>query len=106
MTEEDLGNAITHVTNKSMGINADSRVFKIPFRVLSRRISSENHEKIFCGKFPAFDINNEKKLVEHIQKLEEAGFAPNRLTLRRLAHQFPQKRGLEKSFECQRGEKY
>ncbi|KAJ8934493.1 hypothetical protein NQ318_012469 [Aromia moschata] len=90
-TEEDLGNAITHVTNKSMGVNEASRVFKIPSRTLRRRISSGNHKKISCGKLPALGIDNEKRLVKHIQKLEHAGFAPNRLTVRRLAYQFAQK---------------
>ncbi|KAJ8938481.1 hypothetical protein NQ318_007117 [Aromia moschata] len=98
-TEKDLGNAITHVTNKSMGVNEASRVFNIPSRTLRRRISSGNHKKISCGKLPALGIDNEKRLVKHIQKLQHAGFAPNRLTVRRLAYQFVQKLGLEKSFE-------
>ncbi|KAK9703522.1 hypothetical protein QE152_g29310 [Popillia japonica] len=81
-----------------MGVNEASRVFKIPSRTLRRRIASGNHQKVSGGKLPALGIENEKRLVRHIQKLEKAGFAPNRTTVRTLAYQFAEKLGLEKHF--------
>lgn len=45
------------------------------------------------------DFDNEKRLVKHILKLGEAGFPPNRQSIRMLAYQFAEKLELKHNFD-------
>lgn len=50
------------------------------------------------GKYPVLGFENEKRLVAHILKLGDAGFPPERNTIRQLAYQFAENLGLKHNF--------
>lgn len=50
------------------------------------------------GKYPVLGFENEKKLVAHILKLGDAGFPPEKTTIRHLAYQFAEQMGLKHNF--------
>lgn len=45
------------------------------------------------------DFDNEKRLVKHILKLADAGFSPNRRSIRMLAYQFAEHLQLKHNFD-------
>ncbi|GBP08767.1 hypothetical protein EVAR_7344_1 [Eumeta japonica] len=51
------------------------------------------------GKHPCLDFDNEERLVKHILKLGDAGFPPNRQSIRMLAYQFAEKLELKHNFD-------
>lgn len=53
---------------------------------------------VSIGKHPVLGFDNEKRLVSHIQKLEAAGFPPDRTTIRMLAYNFAEKLQIEHNF--------
>ncbi|KAL0839543.1 hypothetical protein ABMA28_016237 [Loxostege sticticalis] len=83
----------------TMGINEISRQFGIPSRTLRRRYASKNTTTQTLGKHPILDFENEKRLVKHILKLEDAGFPTNRQSIRMLAYQFAEKLELKHNFD-------
>ncbi|GLV46060.1 hypothetical protein CBL_05146 [Carabus blaptoides fortunei] len=96
-SEENLKTtAIIMVTTGAMGVNQASRFYNIPPRTLRRRIKSGDGTKKLLRRPPALGIQNEKRLVAHIKRLEEAGFAPSRRTTRQLAFEFATKLGKQK----------
>lgn len=95
-SEEDLTNAMIMAKNGAMGVNQASRYYNIPSRTLRRRMKSGDTKKRSLGKPPVLGFENEKKLVAHIKRLEQAGFAPSRRTTRQLAFEFAKKLGKEK----------
>lgn len=114
-TQESLRNAIEEMKKNRLGINAISRRFGIPSRTLRRRFANKNIEKValgncwnlqilcikwywFLGRHPFLDIENEKRLVLHIQKLENEGFPATRDLIRRLAFEFAEKLGIQTTF--------
>ncbi|XP_045765299.1 chaetoglobosin A biosynthesis cluster protein C-like [Maniola jurtina] len=98
-TTEALQNAFDEMDKNIMGINKISRQFGIPSRTLRRRYAAKNKTKLTLGKHPIFGFENEKRLVKHILKLGEAGFPPDRRSIRMLAYQFAEKLKLKHKFD-------
>lgn len=48
--------------------------------------------------FGVLGTENEKKLANHVKKLQEAGFAPTPVDLRRIAYHFAEKCGIKHKF--------
>ncbi|CAB3236377.1 unnamed protein product [Arctia plantaginis] len=98
-TTEQLQSAFDEMDRNTMGINEISRQFGIPPRTLRRRYTAKNTTKQTLGKHPILDFANEKRLVKHILKLGDAGFPPNRQSIRMLAYQFAEKLELKHNFD-------
>ncbi|CAH1998959.1 unnamed protein product [Acanthoscelides obtectus] len=83
---------------QTMGINEISRQFGMSSRTLRRRYAVKNKTKLTMGKHPVLDFDNEKRLVKHILKLDEAVFPPNGQAIRMLAYKFAEKLNLKHNF--------
>ena len=59
--------------------------------------------KMSLGPQGTLGPDNEKRLVAHIQRLEKAGFAPDRTTVRRLAFEFTESMGIKHRFNKESG---
>ncbi|XP_026323303.1 uncharacterized protein LOC113232741 [Hyposmocoma kahamanoa] len=94
---EDLEKAMEKVRNKVMGVNEASRTFKIPSRTLRRHLLS-GKLKVPLGRNPVFSIEHEKKIVAHIKKLEQVGFAPERKDVKEMAFQIAKKLEIKNPF--------
>lgn len=84
-TEADLLAAVESVRNGELGSNAAGRIYGVPAKTLRRRINANNFKKLGMG---SLGRDNEKKLVKHIMKLQNCGFAPRHLDLRQMAFNF------------------
>lgn len=101
-TQENLIQAIDRINSGEMGINEAARTYGIPSRTLRRRRRSGIvTTELPLGPQGIFGIENEKRLVRHIQRLEKAGFAPDRETIRSLAYQFAEKLQLKHPFNTE-----
>lgn len=72
-SEEDLEKAISLVKDKSLNFFQASKEYNIPYRTLRRRFLIGNTKKGRLG--PDSVWNKEKKIVNHIKKLQSRGFA-------------------------------
>lgn len=97
-SEQSLKEAITRIEAGEIGVNEAARYYGIPSRTLRRRKMSGNHNKLPLGPQGVLGIGNEKRMVRHIQRLEQSGFAPNRDTVRSLAYKFGEELGLGHTF--------
>lgn len=77
-----LRNAIECVQNGTMGVNEAARNFGIPKSTLKDRIRKSDTTKIRCGPSSCLGDDAELKLVRHIKKLQQFGFAPDRESVR------------------------
>lgn len=96
-SEDALQRAITAVRN-GMGINLASKTFNIPSRTLRRRVQYNDSSKKPMGPTGTLGMANESKLVAHIKKLQNRGFAPTRDDLRTMAYEFAVKLKLNHRF--------
>lgn len=48
-------------------------------------------EKVPLGKPPVLEQQNEERLVNHIRKLQEAGFAPSSIYVRQMTFNYAKK---------------
>lgn len=94
-SEESLAQAMDAVRDKKMGVNEASREYGIPSRTLRRRIIKNSTKKLGLGPYGILGYENELRLVRHIKRLEESGFALTSRDLRALAFSFSKKLGLE-----------
>ncbi|KAJ4429041.1 hypothetical protein ANN_26037 [Periplaneta americana] len=74
-SEESLAQAMVAVRGKKMGVNEASRDYGIPSRTLRRRIIKNSTKKLGLGPYEILGYENELRLVRHIKRLEESGFA-------------------------------
>ncbi|CAG9765944.1 unnamed protein product [Ceutorhynchus assimilis] len=101
--QEDLEEALRCLTSGEMGVNEASRAYGIPSRTLRRRRIQRNRSDLPLGPQAVLGTENEKRLVKHIQRLEKAGFAPDRETIRALAFQFAEKLEITHRFNRETG---
>ncbi|XP_063226226.1 uncharacterized protein LOC134533020 isoform X1 [Bacillus rossius redtenbacheri] len=101
-SQEDLNNAMHAVIEDKVKIREAGRRFNIPERTLRRRLISRNFEKRNLGPSSCLGYEAEKKLVSHIEKLQAAGFAPNRKTVQKLAYDLAVSCGIPHKFNNER----
>lgn len=87
-TEANLLAAMQAVRNGEQGTNEAALNYRIPSRTLRRRLNSNNSEKGRMGPDSSLGAVNEGKLVSHIIKLQNHGFAPRYSDLRQMAYKF------------------
>ena len=97
-SEESLAQAMAAVKEKKMGVNEASRQYGIPSRTLRRRIVKNSTKKLGLGPYGVLGYENEIRLVRHVKRLEESGFALTSRDLRALAYSFSEKLGLQGKF--------
>ncbi|XP_054723359.1 zinc finger protein 177-like [Uloborus diversus] len=101
-TEDNLKEALRRLEAGEIGVNEAARYYGIPSRTLRRRRKTGNNIKTSSlGPQGVFGVENEKRLVKHIQRLEKCGFAPDKDTIRTLAFQFAEKLGLNHRFNLE-----
>ena len=96
--EDDLRQAVTRIKDGNIGIREASRYYGIPESTLRRRKMSGKVVKSPLGPGGVLGQDNEKRLVLHIQRLANMGFAPDQRTVRRLAFQFAENLQLKHPF--------
>lgn len=97
-SEDSLKNAVKAVENKEMGVNAAAKAFGIPKTTLKRRLKSQSFNKGSMGKNSLLGIENEKKIVGHIKKLQSRGFTPTRDSVRSMAYYLAESLQLKHNF--------
>ncbi|KAI4472189.1 hypothetical protein MML48_1g09561 [Holotrichia oblita] len=81
-----------------MGVNEASRQFGIPGATLRRRRKNGDLVKRQLGPASILGSINESKLVAHIRKLQQCGFAPTRSMVRSMAFDLAEKLKLKYNF--------
>lgn len=102
-TEENLRKALKRIEDGDIGINEAARYYGIPARTLRRRKATGKLTKVSLGPSSTLGVQNEKRLVQHIQRLEKSGFAPDRTTVRRIAFQFAEALKIDHKFNREEG---
>lgn len=97
-TEDSLKKAIKAVKEKEMGVNQAAKAFGVPKTTLKRRIKSQVFTKGPLGPSSVLGVENEKKIVAHIQKLQNRGFTPCRDSVRSMAFELAEKLKLPHTF--------
>ncbi|KAL0850501.1 hypothetical protein ABMA28_012293 [Loxostege sticticalis] len=100
-TEDSLRLAFQELEKNEKGVNEIARTYGIPSRTLRRRFEKQNAVQLTLGKHPILGFQNEKRLVNHILQLGEAGFPPDRTAIRKLAYQFAEKLDLKHNFDVE-----
>lgn len=97
-TEESLRQAIEAVESKQLGVRAASRDYGIPLRTLVRRIQA-----VIGPLAPHSHLGTdaETKLVDHIKKLQQRGFAPSRRDVQEMAFCLAEKLGVKHRFNTE-----
>jgi len=99
-TEEALEAALQSIA-EGMDVNEAAKVFEIPPRTLKRRAESGNSRKGRMGPDSLLGEDAEKKIVIHINKLQERGFTPTRLEVRRMAFYLAEQLKIQHRFNRQ-----
>lgn len=100
-TEESLRQAIEAVESKQLGVRAASRDYGIPLRTLVRRIQANNSVIGPLGPHSHLGTDAETKLVDHIKKLQQRGFAPSRRDVQEMAFCLAEKLGVKHRFNTE-----
>lgn len=97
-SEENLREAVRRIYANEIGLNEAARYYEIPSRTLRRRMGTGNFCKGKLGPSCILGEENEKNLVEHIKRLECAGFTPDKKMMKSLAFQYAEKLGIKHTF--------
>lgn len=93
-TEDALQEASRKI-KEGMAVVKAVHVYGIPRRTLERRLLKQDFKKRSLGKSPALGYESEEKLVNHIKRLQAAGFPPTRTDVRQMAYTLAMKIGIE-----------
>lgn len=103
-TSRELSDAVDAVKNGDMGINEAAKAFGIPKTTFKRRLKTNNMDKMNrLGPDCSLGTTVEAKIVNHIKKLQKAGFAPTRLEVRIMAFNLAQRLGIPNKFNVEEG---
>ncbi|CAH2016687.1 unnamed protein product [Acanthoscelides obtectus] len=87
-----------------MGINEAAKAFGIPKTTFKRRLKANNTDKNDrLGPDCSLGSNAELKIVNHIKKLQKAGFAPIRTEVKIMAFNLGQLMGIPNKFNQKEG---
>lgn len=98
-TQEDLTRAVEAVLQDKVAIRQAARTNNIPEKTLRTRLVKGNFIKgSSMGGASFLGEDTERKLCNHIQKLQASGFAPTSKNLRVIAYNLAQSMGLRNRF--------
>ncbi|KAK9729895.1 CENP-B N-terminal DNA-binding domain [Popillia japonica] len=97
-TEENLQIAVERVKNNSLNANQASKMYNIPYRTIKSRFDSNTMTKRILGKHPSLSYENDIRLVTHIKRLQQFGFAPTASHVHSIAYNFAKSIGKENIF--------
>lgn len=97
-TANDLQNAVSAITERTMTINQAARTFGVPASTIRRRMRVNSFAKTPLGPSSVLGAQNESKLVAHIKKLQKSGFSPTRREVRTMAYKLVVQLGLKHNF--------
>lgn len=97
-TQEQLDRAIKAVRIEHLPVRQAARENNIPEKTLRNRLATGNFLKGRLGQPSHLGPDAERKLVEHVRKLQLAGFAPTRKHLRKIAYNLAKSMGLKNKF--------
>ncbi|CAH2000681.1 unnamed protein product [Acanthoscelides obtectus] len=99
-----LSDAVDAVKNGDMGINEAAKAFGIPKTTFKRRLKANNTDKNDrLGPDCSLGSNAELKIVNHIKKLQKAGFSPTRTEVKIMAFNLAQRMGIPNKFNQKEG---
>lgn len=101
--EEALKRAIEAVKKQELGVRAASREYHIPLRTLVRRMQLNKTTIGPLGPQSELGVDAELKLVTHIKKLQQRGFAPGRRDVQEIAFNLAEKLGKKHKFNKELG---
>lgn len=102
-SHDSLKNALECVKNGTMGINEAARNFGIPKTTLKDRIRKSDAITSRLGPSSYLGEEAEMKLVNHIKKLQQYGFAPDRESVRIWAFKLAEQMKLKQRFNMEKG---
>lgn len=85
-SQDSLNQAIKTIREEKTPVRSAARKFNIPESTLRGILLKGRSEKPKLGKGPLLGHNAEEKLVEHVKKLQAAGFPVTRTELRVIAY--------------------
>lgn len=97
-TQEQLDRAIKAVQIEHLPVRQAAWENNIPEKTLRNRLATGNFLKGRLGQPSHLGPDAERKLVEHVRKLQLAGFAPTRKHLRKIAYNLAKSMGLKNKF--------
>ncbi|XP_072392195.1 uncharacterized protein [Diabrotica undecimpunctata] len=80
-----------------MGVNKAAREYNIPASTLRRRISNNDCKKHTLGPSSTLGLV-ERKIVTHVKKLQQRGFAPTREDVCSMAFKLAERMGIPHKF--------
>nr|CAI5838031.1 unnamed protein product [Callosobruchus analis] len=95
---EDLNSAMEAVQSARIGVNEAARQFKVPCTTLRRKLKSGGTKTNRLGPPAVLGDENEKKIVAHIIKTQNRGFAPTRSMARSMAYHLAEQLKIKHSF--------
>lgn len=106
-TAQDLQNALAAVQSHEMGVNEAAIHYNIPKSTFKRRIKTGNAAKSSrLGPDSTLGEAAERKLANHIKKLQTSGFAPTRDEVRIMAYKLAEAMNIQHKFNKQQGKAF
>lgn len=96
--QEDLNKAVNAVRVDKTSVRKAARDNNIPEKTLRNRLATGNFVKGTLGEKPLLGEDGERKLADHVRKLQSVGFAPSRKNLRKIAFNLAVKMNISKRF--------
>lgn len=98
-TQDDLTRAVNAVLQEQIPIRQAARTNNIPERTLRARLATQKFIKgSSMGESSFLGEDAERKLCNHVQKLQASGFAPTTKNLRMMAYNLAKSMGLRHRF--------
>lgn len=98
-TADALNKAVNAYRNGEMGVNEAAKAFGIPKTTFKRRLKSNSFEKTKrLGPDASLGSGTERKIVNHIKKLQKSGFASTRTEVRMMAFNLAKRLGIPNKF--------
>lgn len=106
-TAQDLENALAAVQRREMGVNEAAIHFNLPKSTFKRRLKTGNAVKTNrLGPDSSLGEAAERKLANHIKKLQKSGFAPTRGEVQVMAYKLAEAMNLQHKFNKEKGRYY
>ncbi|XP_034948213.1 uncharacterized protein [Chelonus insularis] len=97
-TQEQLTKALEAIKNDNMSIYRAASLYGVPRKTLERRFKQNKFLKGGLGPGCTFGYDNERRLANHIIRMQSMGFTFTKNDLRIIAYKFAQHFGIRHKF--------